>query len=453
MKKVRGVWLTNVASNVYDSNNNIDEAIKLLASIGFNAVFPVVWNKGYTLYQSDVMERYFGSSFRIDPLYQAAGRDPLDEIIQAARKYQLKVIPWFEYGFAASAVQKTVTGGLQEFGEHILQGQPNFAAVNHDGEPLIKPFPEDVNDIGFKWMNALSPDVQVFMTELMLEVVQKYDVDGIQGDDRLPAFPVEGFDQDAADQFKTKHHRFPTGAKDGKWMQFRADILTQFLKDLCVQVRQIGLDKGKTLLISMAPHPRDFGFREYLQDTPKWLDLIDMMHPQLYRRTPDDYITLSGLEFQGLSANQITKISPGILMKEGNYRISNTHLEKVVRYNRSQGCAGEVFFFFEGLRKPDDLAAKFLRDPLYAVIKRNDEGPDVLKIQKLLIAKGFNPGEPDGFFGEKTEMAVRTFQAANFSSSRYIDGKVGKQTLEKLGFTSIQLFGDNLAIIESGVVV
>ncbi len=453
MKKVRGVWLTNVASNVYASKDNIDEAIKLLASIGFNIVFPVVWNKGYTLYQSDVMERYFGSKFRIDPLYQAAGRDPLDEIIQVAKKYQLKVIPWFEYGFAASAVQKNVIGSLEEFGGHILQEQPNFAAVNHNGQPLIKPFPEDVNDIGFKWMNALSPEVQAFMSELMLEVVQKYDVDGIQGDDRLPAFPVEGFDQDAADQFKSKHGRFPTVPRDGLWMQFRADILTQFLKDLCSQVREIGLDKGKELLISMAPHPRDFGFKEYLQDTPKWLELIDMMHPQLYRRKPEDYITLSGLEFQGLSSNQIAKISPGILMKEGNFRISNTHLEEVVRHNRSQGCAGEVFFFFEGLRKPDDLAAKSLRNPLYAVIKRDDEGPDVLKIQKLLIDKGFNLGEPDGIFGEKTETAVRTFQSANFSSSSDIDGKVGKQTLEKLGFPSIQLFGDNLAIIESGVVV
>ncbi|HEY9697661.1 MAG TPA: family 10 glycosylhydrolase [Trichocoleus sp.] len=463
MKRVRGVWLTNVASDVYEFKDSINQAIELLAKTGFNVVFPVVWNKGHTLYESDVMERHFGPGFKIDPAHQATGRDPLAEIVEAAKKYKLKVIPWFEYGFAASAVQKTAAGGLREFGEHILQKKPNFAAVDHTGKPLIKPHPKNVGDIGFKWMNALNPEVQAFMIELIVEVVQKYDVDGIQGDDRLPAFPVEGFDQDAATRFA------PSGAKptatNTKWMEFRADILTKFLKELCDQVRQVGTSKGKKLLISMAPHPRGFGFREYLQDTKAWLDLIDMMHPQLYRRTPDDlhdasgrlitngYINLANLELQGLRADQVAKISPGILMKEGDdYRISNTYLDKAVKHNRTKKLAGEVFFFFEGLRKPNDSTAKILRDPLYSVIKLDDEGPDVVKLQKLLknLSKPeFDPGEPDGIFGTKTEEAVKAYQKSQFPSSPSdIDGKVGGRTLAKLGFASLNAFGEKLDLLD-----
>jgi uncharacterized lipoprotein YddW (UPF0748 family) len=440
MKKVRGIWLTNVDSDVYASKDNIFQAIELLSKTGFNVVFPVVWNKGYTLYRSKVMEQHFGSEFVIDPLYQAAGRDPLAEIIDAARTFKLKVIPWFEFGFAASAVQKTSTG-LEEFGEHILQKKPNFAAVNHSGQPLIKPEPIKVNDIGFKWMNALNPDVQAFMRDLILEVAQNYDVDGIQGDDRLPAFPVEGFDQDAANRFNDKHRRVPRGAKDEKWMQFRADILTQFLKDLCEQVRQVGESKGKKLLISMAPHPREFGFREALQDTKAWFDLVNMMHPQFYREKFDRYKALVTEEIDGLSPTQKAKISPGILMKFGNYRIEADHLKKAINLNRSTGFAGESFFFFEGLRNPDDSRAKELRNPHYAVIKRDDEGPDVFKIQKLLIAKGFELGEPDGIFGTKTEEAVKKFQQSHFPPPQ-VDGKVGAKTLGKLGISDLQAFGD-----------
>ncbi len=456
MKKVRGIWLTNVASDVYASKDNIVQAIELLAKTGFNVVFPVVWNKGYTLYKSEVMRQHFGDDFVIDPLYQAVerdslgkiivDRDPLAEIIDAARTFKLKVIPWFEFGFAASAVQKT-SAGLQEFGEHILQKKPNFAGVDHSRQPLIKPNPIKVDDIGFKWMNALNPDVQAFMRDLILEVAQNYDVDGIQGDDRLPAFPVEGFDQNAADQFNRKHckpvYTKPT-ATDRDWMQFRADILTQFLKALCEQVRRVGKTKDKKLLISMAPHPREFGFREYLQDTRAWLQYVDMMHPQLYRKTLKDvhdasgnlitsgYISLSDLEFQGLSANQIAKISPGILMKEGKYRISGSDLQGIFSQNRDNKVAGEVFFFFEGLRKPDESTAKALRDTHYAVIKRDDEGPDVFKIQKLLKALNvteFDPGEVDGIFGTKTEEAVKNFQKKHLLKE---DGKVGQKTLEKL---------------------
>jgi uncharacterized lipoprotein YddW (UPF0748 family) len=352
------------------------------------------------------------------------------------------VIPWFEYGFAASAVQKTSTG-LQEFGEHILQKKPNFAAVNHSGQPLIKPNPIKVDDIGFKWMNSLNPEVQAFMRDLILEVAQNYDVDGIQGDDRLPAFPVEGFDQDAANRFKDKHRRFPTEATDKKWMEFRADILTQFLKELCEQVRQVGESKGKKLLISMAPHPRGFGFREALQDTKAWFDLVDMIHPQLYREKFDRYKALVTEEIDGLSLTQKAKISPGILMKFGDYRIEADHLKKAINLNRSTGFAGESFFFFEGLRKPDDSRAKELRNPHYAVAKLDDEGPDVIKIQNLLIAKGFAPGEPDGIFGKKTEEAVNKFQSdPSHIPPLEVDGKVGQKTLEKLGISDLEAFGE-----------
>lgn len=52
----------------------------------------------------------------------------------------------------------------------------------------------------FFWWNGLHPEVQYFMHDLVLEVVKNYKVDGIQGDDRLPAMPSEG----GYDSFTTK---------------------------------------------------------------------------------------------------------------------------------------------------------------------------------------------------------------------------------------------------------
>jgi uncharacterized lipoprotein YddW (UPF0748 family) len=442
MKKVRGIWLTNVASKVYDSENNIKEAIELISRTGFNVIFPVVWNKGYTLFRSDVMKQAFGKDFIIDSAYQASGRDPLAEIIAAAQTFKLKVIPWFEYGFAASAVQKTAAGGLQEFGKHILEKKPDFAAVDHSSDPLIKPAPKEIGDIGFKWMNSLNPDVQKFITEIVLEVVKNYDVDGIQGDDRLPAFPFEGFDQNAWNNFEAVHGAQPKNASNPKWMQFRAEILTQFLKDLCNQVRQVGTSKGKKLLISMAPHPRRYGFDNYLQDTQAWFDFVDVMHPQLYRGNFSKYSGLLSDEVSSLSDAQKAILSPGVLMRSGDKTIKTTYLSEAVKLNRKIGLAGEVFFFFEGLREPDLSTATTLRDPLYAVIKTNDEGPDVFKIQRLLKDLGkldFDPGDIDGFFGNKTETAVRNFQSDN---SLVVDGKVGSNTLKKLGIDSLAALGD-----------
>ena len=41
-------------------------------------------------------------------------------------------------------------------------------------------------------MNAIHPEVQDFILNLIEEVLINYEVAGIQGDDRLPAMPSEG---------------------------------------------------------------------------------------------------------------------------------------------------------------------------------------------------------------------------------------------------------------------
>jgi peptidoglycan L-alanyl-D-glutamate endopeptidase CwlK len=65
-----------------------------------------------------------------------------------------------------------------------------------------------------------------------------------------------------------------------------------------------------------------------------------------------------------------------------------------------------------------------------AVVKRGSQGPDVKKLQKKLLAQGFNPGQIDGSFGPGTEAAVMAFQR---SESLLPDGVVGPRTAAALG--------------------
>ncbi len=168
---VRGVWLTNVDSNALNSKENIQDAVDLCAELNINTIFVVTWNKALTMYPSKVAESITGKL--IDPLY--TGRDPLRELIDAAHAKDIKVLAWYEYGFTA------YNGSPGP----ILTAKPEWAAKNKDGEQLVKN--------GFYWLNAFLPEVQQFMIDLMTEVVEEYpDIDGVQGDDRLPAMPSEG---------------------------------------------------------------------------------------------------------------------------------------------------------------------------------------------------------------------------------------------------------------------
>src|SRR4028118_1243539 len=95
---IRGVWIPSTDCKVLTSQQQIAEAMKFLADTGFNTVFPVVWNRGFTAYPSQIMREQFGAE--IDARYQS--RDPLAELIVEANRVGLKVIPWFEYGFVSS---------------------------------------------------------------------------------------------------------------------------------------------------------------------------------------------------------------------------------------------------------------------------------------------------------------------------------------------------------------
>ncbi|MGL5509958.1 MAG: glycoside hydrolase family 10 protein, partial [Microcoleaceae cyanobacterium] len=173
--EIRGVWLTNVDSDVLFSSANTKQAVDRLASMNFNTLYPTVWQGGYTLYPSKVAEKTFG--VKRDPTPGLQKRDMLEEIIKEGHAKGLKVIPWFEFGFMAPANSE-----LARQHPDWLTKQRNGELVKMEGiEPRV-------------WLNPLHPEVQKFIIDLIVEIVSNYDVDGIQFDDHF-GLPAEyGYD-------------------------------------------------------------------------------------------------------------------------------------------------------------------------------------------------------------------------------------------------------------------
>jgi uncharacterized lipoprotein YddW (UPF0748 family) len=344
--EIRGIWLTTTDSNVFSSQARITKAMEFLAETGFNVVFPVVWNKATTQYPSLVMHQTFG----VEISQQFIGRDPLAEVVEAAHKVGLKIIPWFEYGFASSY---NLNGGM------LLAKKPEWTAHDIQGNLLKKN--------GFEWMNALDLQVQEFMSNLILEVVQNYDIDGIQGDDRLPAFPCEGgYDRGTMERYRQQFGiNPPANIKDKQWLQWRADILTQFWAKLYHKIKAI----NPNLIVSISPNIHDWAYREYLQDSPNWLKqgIVDIINPQIYRRDFNNYKQIiNKLVTEQFTNVTLPKLAPGILMKLSSYVINSDYLLQAIEYNRNHGINGEVFFFYEGLREHNNQLAKVLRNHVYA---------------------------------------------------------------------------------------
>jgi uncharacterized lipoprotein YddW (UPF0748 family) len=296
------------------------------------------------------MDSVFG--IRIDTVAGYISRDPLAELIEEAHKRNIAVIPWFEFGFSSS---------YNADGGHLLAKKPEWAARDKDGTLLKKN--------GFEWMNAYHPEVQDFMFSLIMEMVAKYDVDGVQGDDRLPANPIEGgYDQYTIALYKSQHNSKmpPSACRDTSWQHWRGNILNAFAKRVYDAVKRV----NQQLIVSWSPSAYPWGYDEYLQDYPAWINggYADIVHPQVYRYSLSEYKeTLDSQANDSIGVHRAgSYLYPGILMKLGDYYIDEDYLLKSVRYNRSRGVNGEVFFFYEGLTWNDNRLAKVLKETVYA---------------------------------------------------------------------------------------
>ena len=328
---IRGAWLTNTSSDLMHSPEGIKQAVAIAKQAGLTHIFPVVWNKGYTQYRSEVMQRYFGMA--LDP--QLKGFDPLKLLIQEAHKSNIKVIAWFEFGFAAA---------YQDSGMHLLKQYPYWSARTADGGLVT------VNQ--FTWMNSFHPEVQDFLLQLVEEVCKDYDVDGIQGDDRMPAAPVAaGYDAYTISLYRSEHdgNYPPSNMLDSNWIIWRANKMTEWGKQLYTKVKQINTN----LIVAHAPSIYPWSRDHYLQDWPTWLaeGSSDIIIPQVYRYSVSAYKTTLDAALP-YAAKYPNRFYPGILASLGNgYVIAKKDLEEVIRYNRSKGLHGEVFFYLEALRK------------------------------------------------------------------------------------------------------
>ncbi|MFZ9877445.1 MAG: glycoside hydrolase family 10 protein [Chitinophagaceae bacterium] len=329
---VRGTWVTNVASQVLHSRAAIRKAVEQSKQAGLNTLFVVVWNGGYTLYPSQVQRQHIGVLQHPDFL----GRDPLKEIIEEGHRAGLKVHAWFEFGFSY-AYKDTNSLWLKKY--------PAWCGRNNRGELLQKN--------GFYWWNALHPGPQALLQSLILEVVKNYEIDGIQGDDRLPAMPAEGgFDSYTRSLFLKENptKNFPDQPKDSLFIQWKANHLSAFGKKVYDAVKST----RKDCIVSWAPSIFPWSKEEYLQDWPAWLKggYADWIIPQLYRYNLPAYEKILKQLRTQIPDTLMDKVFPGVLTSLGDgYQADADLMKSMIRLNRENGFNGEVFFYFETLNR------------------------------------------------------------------------------------------------------
>jgi uncharacterized lipoprotein YddW (UPF0748 family) len=342
--EIRGVWLTNIDSDVLFDRQKLFDAVDTLSQLNFNTLYPTVWNWGHTLYPSKVAKRVIGHS--LDPTEKLQGQDMLAEIIERGQQKSMAIVPWFEFGFMAPADSQ------------LAKRHPEWLTKRRDGDTVWL----EGNVHKRVWLNPLRPEVQQFITDLVVEIVSQYDVDGIQVDDHF-GFPYDfGYDDYTIKLYQQEHNgklppNPPANIKPAsnciannkewtEWTRWRANKITDYLKQLFGKIKQ----SNPNAIVSVSPNPQTFSLNCYLADWQRWerMGLVEELVLQVYRNDINAFLReLSQPEVQ--AAKKHIPFGVGVLSGLKGRPVAFEQIKKQVEAVRQQGFAGVSFFFYESL--------------------------------------------------------------------------------------------------------
>lgn len=335
---IRAVWVTNVASSVLFSESALTAMVDKLAELNFNTICVCTYNKSQTLFPSQTLATVLGITPAQTVISGCSWGDVLGKLIEKAHAKNIKVIAWFEYGFASHYAGQD---------SPISDKHPDWVSKDINGN--------QTNKNSFYWLNAFHPEVQKFVTDMIVECVTKYpQLDGIQGDDRLPALPAHaGYDDYTKQLYKTETGKtVPTNPTETAFFEWKANKLSDYAVSLYNAVKAV----RSNCLVTWAPSTRGWSKDNYLQDWPEWIKrgVADWVSPQLYRSESAGIDSYSILVYNDLQAIFKTtelkkKYVPGMLVRNGSDIVSDAFLAKLIQYNRSKQIFNESTWFYEAI--------------------------------------------------------------------------------------------------------
>lgn len=345
---VRGVWVPAPRfTSVLHTHQGVKDFVKSLDELNMNSIFLVSYAETKTIFKSKVLLKYSTYENSEDGYllakyikdYQSATNDPVRDLIDEAHKHNIKVFFWFEYGFMGE-------GRPIEANNPLLAKNPHWLGIDNQQKPA--------NYSGHDYyFNSYNPAVQNFLIELIEEAIALYpDLDGVQGDDRLPAMPRNsGYDVYTVSLYQSQHNGMlpPLDYENSDWVKWRLDILNAFARRLNERIKA----KNEKVMLSFAPNPYPWCEEKLMQDWPQWCKdgVCDLLAVQCYRYSGDAYRSTVSEVMKYIKDNNPTQLfAPGIILMEGgNSKMTPEILQEQLHINRELGIKGEIYFYNEGI--------------------------------------------------------------------------------------------------------
>ncbi len=339
-KGVRGVYLPAPwHTDAFLSYDKLCESMDLLNELNFNCLYVCAWAATKTAWPSETLlnNSTYSSTAELNMYnsYSGGSGDALADMISQAHKRGIKVVLWFEYGFMHAV-------GKVNLSDPLLAKHPDWIGLNSEGGYC------NYNGTDF-YLNSYSKEVQQFMIDLAVEAVGRYpDLDGVQGDDRLPASPVNaGYNEQTLSSYmsETGNGR-PSSYKDKAWQEWKMNNLNDFALAFHDAVKKA----NPKCLVMFAPNKYPWAYNNLCQDWPSWVKIgaAEFLTVQCYVTANYERDVTSQIDYMKTVTSK-NIFQPAMILKNGANLMSAQMLSDQLCYNRKVGTMGEAQFWFDGL--------------------------------------------------------------------------------------------------------
>ncbi|MFN3851480.1 MAG: family 10 glycosylhydrolase [Spirosomataceae bacterium] len=341
-REFRGAWIATVSNIDFPSSKFLSseqqkaEFVNILnkhQQAGINAVVVQLRTNGDALYPSELepwAEWLTGKQGQApSPFY-----DPLALMIEECRKRGLEFHAWLNPYRAVSNINTS-----QIADNHIAKKRPDLLLAYGN----------------LRILDPGNPESREWVTKVVMDIVRRYDVDGIHFDDYFYPYPVSGqvLNDDAT---FSKFNRGFTNRAD--WRRENVDLLIKMVSDsikaakpyVKFGISPFGIWQNKSASQPLGSETRGLeSYNDIFANSIKWSQQgwVDYMAPQLYW-----YIGYSVADYDKLTKwwasnanNRHLYIGQAIYRVNADVNWNSGEIPKQIRLNRNTlGVNGSIFY-------------------------------------------------------------------------------------------------------------
>lgn len=273
-REMRAVWVAHVNNIDFPSSASMSESQQKAQFIAIlddfvrnniNAAIVQIRTNCDASYPSD-LEPW--SAFWTGKQGVGPGYDPLGFMIEECHKRNIEFHAWFNPYRAAASLS-------------------TYAADNH----VRKKHPAWIMSYnGLQMLDPALPEVREYVTQVILDVVQKYDIDAVHFDDYFYPYPVTGVTLNDDASFSAYSRGFSNKAD---WRRDNINLLVKMVSENIKKIKPwvkfgispFGIWKNKTASQPDASETKGLeAFHSIYADSRKWIQdgWVDYLAPQIY---------------------------------------------------------------------------------------------------------------------------------------------------------------------------